>query len=188
MTFLSYKRVAVLLTAIILVLSGFMAFGSAGAQGQGINVGDTVATGAGIDKDEFCSLSSGLSKGEIESITGRTAAGGLPSGTKFNVSSDTTQPANESTTGSGAGITNLEWGGLCSYSLAKFIVNWVSIIVGIIALLFMMYAAFLFISGKASDGAQKNTNARNVLIAAIVGFAIVILSQAILRLIVGLFS
>ena len=150
MTFLSYKKIAVLFVAITLVLSGFMAFGSAGVQGQ-FNLGDTVATGAGIDDNEFCSLSSGLSVSDVESITGK-------------------------------------WGGLCSYSLAKFIVNWVSIIVGVIALLFMMYAAFLFISGKSSESAGSNKNARNVLIAAIVGFTIVVLSQAILRLIIGLFG
>ena len=174
MTFLSYKRVAVLFVAIALVLSGFVAFGSAGVQGQDLNPGATVAVGAGIEEGEFCSLSSGLSAGDIKSITGKEVTGDLSSGTKFG---------DEGTTH----ITNLEWGGLCSYSLAKFIVNWVSIIVGVIALLFMMYAAFLFISGKASEGAGSNKNARNVLIAAIVGFAIVALSQTILRVISGLF-
>ena len=183
MTFLSYKKIAVLFVAITLVLSGFMAFGSAGVQGQ-FNLGDTVATGAGIDDNEFCSLSSGLSVSDVESITGKTITENLRSGAKFSAGSE----PSAGLTGSGAGLTNLEWGGLCSYSLAKFIVNWVSIIVGVIALLFMMYAAFLFISGKSSESAGSNKNARNVLSAAIVGFTIVVLSQAILRLIIGLFG
>lgn len=194
MKFLSYKNTSVLLIIITLVMSGFMVFasgveaqegdqpldGSADLTGEtsgdnsgvsGIDIGGNLSRGAGLDNSDtgICSLSTGLSSGEVESLTGRE-----------NISASGARDTVDERK-----ITDLEWASLCTYSLAKLIVNWLSIIVGVIALLMMLYAGFMFIKG-GSQGVQSNIPARNILVAAIAGFILVALSQTILQVLKNL--
>lgn len=176
MTFLSYKRVFV---AIALVLSGFVAFGSTGVQGQGLNIGDGLDATIGGATESICSLSTKLSDTEAKSILGRDVASADVAKLTSGANRD------QFKTGDAYTISPAEWSGLCGYSLAKVIINWVSIIVGIVALLFILFAAFLYIQGR--DSGATNTKARNTLIAAIVGSVVAILAQVILRVIRGFF-
>ena len=190
MTFLSYKRVFV---AIALVLSGFVAFGSTGVQGQntGLDLGSGLSATIGDADQGICSLSTSLSQSEVNSVLGITGETIVPNNKSIKSGSKLTNTFTEATESGGSDklskkISSAEWSGLCGYSLAKVIINWISIIVGVVALLFILFAAFLYIQGR--DSGATNTKARNTLIAAIVGSVVAILAQVILRVIRGFFG
>lgn len=86
--------------------------------------------------------------------------------------------ANDATSGAGCDTSQ---GGTKSTleSLAKTVINLFSIIVGVAAVLMIIYGGFRYVtSGGASD---KVGNAKNTLIYAIIGLIIVALAQAIVH-------
>ena len=81
--------------------------------------------------------------------------------------------ANEDCTDSGAGA------GSSLQNLAKKLVNIFSIIVGIVAVIFVIYGGFRYITSGGDSGSVGN--AKNTLIYALVGLVIVALAQLIVH-------
>ena len=69
------------------------------------------------------------------------------------------------------------------YALARQIVNIFSVIVGIIAVIMIIYGGFKYITSGGDSG--NVTGAKNTLIYAIVGLIIVALAQFIVRFVLG---
>jgi len=98
-----------------------------------------------------------------------------------NIQQNITTGVNGATGGSGAcgasnSTTNLT-------DAAKNIVNWLSIIVGIVAVIMVIYGGFRYIT---SGGDSNNvSSAKNTLIYAIIGLVIVALAQVIVHFVLN---
>lgn len=71
---------------------------------------------------------------------------------------------------------------LCTYSSIKLVVRYLSFIVGIVTLIMILFAGFLWITSRGET--EKISVAKKVLLAAIVGFIIVVIAQSVLRIII----
>jgi len=68
-------------------------------------------------------------------------------------------------------------------SIASTVVNTISIIVGVIAVIFIIYGGFKYITSGGDSG--KVSEAKNALIYAIVGLLVVAIAQAIVRFVLS---
>ena len=112
--------------------------------------------GAGVEGAGTCTIRTGLSLDEWNSL-GLTAP------------KDTNKPSAD------------QYQVACTYSLVKQIISWITLLIGVAALAFILLAGFLWIVAK--EDTEKTKKARNTLIAAIAGFAVVALAQVILRIV-----
>ena len=97
--------------------------------------------------------------------------GSIQTSLAAGVTSATGTPENCSDTGSGASSS--------IQNLAKKIVNIFSVIVGIVAVIFVIYGGFRYITSGGDSG--NVGNAKNTLIYALVGLVIVALAQLIVH-------
>ena len=118
--------------------------------------------GAGIDNNGDCRVRVNLNDGEVKALVGGFR---------------------QVTEGQGAGDVNIQNGGqlLCTYSVIKQIITWITFGAGIVALLLILVAGFLYMT--AQDSEEKTGKAKKVLLAALVGLVIVVLAQTILRIV-----
>ena len=139
---------------------------------------DSAFAAIGTDK---CKIRVELSKGEVVSISG------LPDST-ITVGVSVTEPdeaIQKSGSNSGDYGTTLDEhrGELCSYSWAKQIISWITLVVGVASLIFILIAGLLY--ATAGDDTEKTDKSKKTILAAIVGLVIVLLSQVILRIVRG---
>lgn len=69
------------------------------------------------------------------------------------------------------------WGILCTYGVVKQISNILFLVVGILAVAAMAFAAFLFVT--AAQNPEKHKEARNALLFAVVGIVVAVLAKII---------
>lgn len=117
----------------------------------------------------LCLLKSSLSKSEVESLLVRDIAEEQIT----NVNIEVVAPSED------------ERNVLCTYSSIKLILRYMFFIVGVVTLLMLLFAGFLWITSRGET--QKVSIAKKVLLAALVGFVIVLLVQAMLQILRSLF-
>ena len=112
---------------------------------------------------DICDVRTGLSQGEIDSLAGKDhVIDGLS--------------ANNT-----AKIKVADKGQLvCTYSLIKQIITWITFGIGVVALVLILFSGFLYMT--AGEAEEKTDKAKKTLVAAIAGFAIVLLARVILRI------
>jgi hypothetical protein len=116
-----------------------------------------------------------VSAADLDDTAGTSVASGLCEGINTATNSTTT-------TGNGCTTTGTSTKGSIE-SLARTVINIFSIIVGVTAVLMIIYGGFRYVtSGGASD---KVGNAKNTLIYAIIGLIIVALAQAIVHFVLN---
>jgi len=76
-----------------------------------------------------------------------------------------------------------EWGILCAINIINTIIGWIVLIVTIISVGLLVYAGFLWMTG--GDNPENKQKAGKVILAALIGFGIVILGNVIPALISG---
>ena len=113
-----------------------------------------------------CKIRVELTDGEAQSITGINNAPKIPAGD-----------------GALPGPIDEHRGELCSYSWAKQIISWITLVVGVASLIFILIAGLLY--ATAGDDTEKTDKSKKTILAAIVGLVIVLLSQVILRIVRG---
>ncbi|HEX4774054.1 MAG TPA: pilin [Candidatus Saccharimonadales bacterium] len=94
--------------------------------------------------------------------------------------------ANQAALGAGQGGNCTDSAGVSQSSLAKIghtVVNWFSLIIGIIAVIMLIYGGFRYITSGGSS--EKVGNAKNTLIYAIIGLVIVALAQIIVHFVLS---
>ena len=82
-----------------------------------------------------------------------------------------------------AAIAN-EWGIICLMSTINTITNWISLVVLILSTGLLIYAGFLWMTG--GDNPENKEKAGKVILAALVGFGIVILARVLPAVISGI--
>ena len=70
-----------------------------------------------------------------------------------------------------------------AYELLETVTNWVLGIVGAVAVLFIIYGGFRYITSQGNQ--QQMDTAKNILIKAIIGLVIVVVAYVIVRIIVA---
>lgn len=106
---------------------------------------------------------------------GDNISGAICSGTKIAADSTTLTSSNDQSCATGADGASVD--GL--YGLAKNVVNIFSVIVGIIAVIMIIFGGFKYITSGGDSG--NVSGAKNTLIYAIVGLIIVALAQFIVH-------
>ena len=84
---------------------------------------------------------------------------------------------------SGTGGCNVERGSLTADSLVRTVVNILSIVVGIIAIIYIIIGGIKYIT--SSGDANNVTSAKNTIMYAIIGLVVVALAQLIVRFVLG---
>jgi len=90
-------------------------------------------------------------------------------------------PIADVTTGT---ITPSEWGILCLLNTINTIIDWISLIVLILSTALIIYAGFLWMTG--GDNPENKEKAGKVIMAALIGFGIVILARVLPAVISGI--
>ena len=122
-------------------------------------------------------LMSGLPVLVPVAVSADNISGSICAGTKIATGTGTSDTPSDTCANDTAGGTN----GI--YNLAKKIVNVFSVIVGIIAVIMIIYGGFKYITSGGDSG--NVSGAKNTLIYAIVGLIIVALAQFIVRFVLN---
>ena len=77
-----------------------------------------------------------------------------------------------------------QWGIICLMNTINTIINWISLIVLILSTALIIYAGFLWMTG--GDNPEFKTRAGKVILAALIGFGIVILARVLPAVISGI--
>jgi len=101
--------------------------------------------------------------------------------TTYNAGKDSS-PAKAIPAASLAAIAN-KWGIICLVNAINTVINWISIIVLILSTALIIYAGFLWMTG--GDNPENKEKAGKVIMAALIGFGIVILARVLPAVISG---
>jgi len=119
-------------------------------------------------------LAPGIIPGAMSVAFANNVTSGLCSGT--NAATTSSNSSSCPTGDAGTFNTNIQ-------NIARTVVNTISIVVGIIAVIFIIYGGFKYITSGGDSG--KVTEAKNALIYAIIGLLIVAVSQAIVHFVLS---
>lgn len=157
---LTISRVAIPLVAAFALLSLLFAALPAGAQ---------------VTQTESCVL--------VKDIVVKTAAGEATLQKNITINPGTTKL--DSLSGTIVTSQNLEeWGVICLLNTLNTVIDWISLIVLILSTALIIYAGFLWMTG--GDNPENKEKAGKVILAALIGFGIVILARVLPAVVSGI--